>query len=206
MEPSKKTFIVAVSGASGTLYAVRLLKAMLSSPYTVYLIYSEAGKMVAAHETGYSGGSMKQFLEDRSTVFHDRAELIELDANDLFAAPASGSFAHQGMIVIPCSMKTLGAVASGISENLIQRAADVTIKEKRPLILVVRETPLSPIHLKNMHHAAVSGATIMPASPSFYHHPETIDELIDSVVSRAMDHLGISHEFPRWRDDRDALR
>ncbi len=198
-----KKIVVAICGASGSIYGIRLLKALLDKQIKVYLIISGAGLKVLEHETGYKAGSrsgsFESFLEDQGIFFHEKACLNRYDQDDLFAPPASGSFRHDGMVIAPCSMKTLGAIASGIADNLIHRAADVCLKEKRPLILLPRETPLSPIHLKNMYRAAISGATIMPPSPSFYFNPETISDLVDSVIARVLDHLKIEHDlFKEW--------
>jgi 4-hydroxy-3-polyprenylbenzoate decarboxylase len=190
-----KKIVVAICGASGSLYGIRLLKALLNKPVNVYLIISGAGRMVIQHETEYKGGSFESFLKDEGVVFHEKALFQTLDEKDLFAPPASGSFRYDGMVIAPCSMKTLGAIVSGIADNLINRAADVCLKEKRPLILLPRETPLSAIHLKNMYKAAISGAVIMPPSPSFYSKPKTIDELVDTVIARVLDHLKIEHDL-----------
>jgi len=190
-----KKIVVAISGASGSIYGIRLLKALLNTPVNVYLIISRAGKMVLKHETGYSGGSFESFLKDEGIVFHKKAVFEILGENDLFAPPASGSFRYDGMVIAPCSMKTLAAIVSGIADNLINRAADVCLKEKRPLILLPRETPLSTIHLKNMYEAALSGAVIMPPSPSFYSIPKTINDLVDTIVARVLDHLKIEQRL-----------
>lgn len=187
----RQTLIVALCGASGSIYGLRLLSALLSRPSHVYLIVSSAGKKVMAHECGYAGESMDEFLRSRKVVFHEQAKLSVLDEHDFFTPPASGSFRHQGMVIVPCTMGTLGAIASGLASNLIQRAADVCLKEKRPLILVPRETPFNMIHLENMLTLARAGATIVPPSPSFYSNPQTIDDLADTVVARILDHLGI---------------
>jgi 4-hydroxy-3-polyprenylbenzoate decarboxylase len=200
-----KKIVVALCGASGMIYAIRLLRALLEKPLSVHLIISEAGREVLKHETDYTSGSFSAFLKDQAVQFHENARLIEHDPKNLFAAPASGSFRHAGMVIAPCSMKTLGAIAGGIADSLVNRAADVSLKEKRPLILLVRETPLSVIHLKNMHTAALSGATIMPASPGFYAHPRTLFDLVDSVVARILDHLSIEQDLMgQWGDQDDV--
>ena len=196
-----KKIVVAICGASGSIYGIRLLKALLDKQAKVYLIISGAGLKVLEHETSYKAGSrsgsFESFLEDQGVLFHEKACLNRYDQDDLFAPPASGSFRHDGMVIAPCSMKTLGAIASGIADNLIHRAADVCLKEKRPLILLPRETPLSAIHLKNMYRAAISGATIMPPSPSFYFNPKNISDLVDSVIARVLDHLKIEHNLSK---------
>jgi len=160
-----KKIVVAICGASGSIYGIRLLKALLKNPVNIYLIISSAGYKVLEHETGYNGESFSSFLKDKGITFNKNAYLYTHDQDDFFAPPASGSFRNDGMVIAPCSMKTLGAIAAGIADNLIHRAADVNLKEKRPLILLPRETPLNIIHLKNMYVAAKAGATIMPPSP-----------------------------------------
>ncbi len=131
-----KKIIVAICGASGSIYGIRLLKALLNKPVNIYLIISNAGYKVLEHETGYKGESFSSFLKDKGVVIHNDAGLNIYKHDDFFAPPASGSFKNNGMVIAPCSMKTLGAIASGIADNLIHRAADVNLKEKRPLILL----------------------------------------------------------------------
>lgn len=191
----KKTFVVALCGASGSLYGLRLLKALLERNTRIYMIISRAGKQVLAHETGYSGQPFDRFLTDRGVRISDNSELISIDEQDFFSPPASGSFRHDGMVICPCTMGTLASVACGTAGNLIHRAADVCLKEKRPLILVPRETPLNMIHMENMLKAAKAGATILPAMPSFYGRPVSIDELADTVVARILDHLDVAHDL-----------
>ena len=197
----KKKIIVAICGASGSIYGIRLLKALLNKPVNIYLIISNAGYKVLEHETGYGGESFSSFLKDKGAVIHKDAKLNIYEQDDLFAPPASGSFRNDGMVIAPCSMKSLAAIASGVADNLIHRAADVSLKEKRPLILLPRETPLNLIHIKNMHKAAMSGATIMPPSPSFYFNPKTISDLVDTVIARVLDHLKIEQDLVgQWGD------
>ena len=190
-----KKIVVAICGASGSIYGIRLLTALLKNPVKIYLVISRAGYKVLEHETSYKGESFSSFLENNGIIFNKNAYLYTYDQDDFFAPPASGSFRNDGMVIIPCSMKTLGAIASGMADNLIHRAADVNIKENRPLILLPRETPLSIIHLKNMYVAAKAGATIMPPSPSFYSNPKNISDLVDSVIARVLDHLKIEHDL-----------
>ena len=185
-------------GASGSIYGIRLLKALLETPVDVRLIISRAGEAVLRHETDYTG-SITDLLKAKGAALHPDSRLKQYEPDNLFASPASGSFRHSGMVIAPCSMKTLGSIAAGIAGNLIHRAADVCLKEKRPLILVPRETPLSLIHLKNMQQAAEAGALILPAVPSFYSRPQTIHDLVDSVVARILDHLDIEQQLvPQW--------
>ena len=190
-----KKIIVAICGASGSIYGIRLLKALLNKPVNIYLIISNAGLEILKYENGYRGKDLASFLKDKGVVIHKDAGLNIYDQDDLFAPPASGSFRHDGMVIAPCSMKTLAAIASGVADNLIHRAADVNLKEKRPLILLPRETPLNIIHLKNMYMAAKAGATIMPPSPSFYSNPKSISDLVDTVIARVLDHLKIKQDL-----------
>jgi 4-hydroxy-3-polyprenylbenzoate decarboxylase len=178
----KKEFVVGVTGASGAIYARRLLE-MLCRDARVHIIISDVARQIAEYE----GVRLDGF----KASYH---------ANDkLFASIASGSHRYDGMVVIPCSAKTLAAIANGYADNLITRTADVCLKEGRTCILVPREMPLSRIHLKNMLAAEEAGATIMPASPGFYTRPETIDDLVDMVVARVLDHLGVENNLAqRW--------
>jgi flavin prenyltransferase len=197
----KEKFIVSICGASGSVYGVRLLKAILCMPLHVILIISPSGYKVLAHETNYKEfTSLLEFLNSQGVIPHKDAVLEVVDSNDIAGAPASGSFIHSGMAIAPCSMKTLAQISSGIADNLITRAADVTLKENRRLVLLPREMPLSLIHLNNMTRALKAGATIIPPSPSFYSNPKTIEELIDTVVARVLDHLGIDNNLvKRWK-------
>lgn len=179
--------VVGMTGGSCTLYGVGLLKALEQLNIETHLVVSRMGEQVLAHECGLSLKDL-QAMATRS-----------YDITDLGAAISSGSFKTDGMVIIPCSMNTLGAVAGGVSANLIHRAADVTIKERRRLVLVTREMPLSPIHLENMLKLSRLGVTIMPASPGFYHKPQTIGDLVGIMVGRTLDQLGIDGNlFERW--------
>jgi 4-hydroxy-3-polyprenylbenzoate decarboxylase len=178
----KKEFVIAVTGASGICYAHRLLD-VLCTDATVHIIVSEVAQKIAVHE----GVDLSGF----NAKYHEN--------NKMFSEIASGSYRYDGMVVIPCSQKTLAGIAHGYADNLITRTADVCLKERRKCILVTRETPLSAIHLANMATAHQAGATIMPACPGFYHHPKTIDNLVDMVVSRVLDHMGVEHTLTeRW--------
>ncbi len=177
-----RRIVVGVSGASGMIYARRLLD-HLAGKAEVHLIITPIAREIARHEAIE--------FDDTELFFH---------APDNLAAPvASGSFLHHGMVIVPCSMKTLSAVAHGFTPNLLTRAADVTLKERRPCILLLRENPLSRIHIENMLRAHDAGALIMTASPPFYHRPDDIIGLVDAVVARILDHLNISHSIEgRW--------
>jgi 4-hydroxy-3-polyprenylbenzoate decarboxylase len=177
-----KEFVVGVTGASGVIYARRLLE-VLCEEATVHIVISETARQIAG-------------IED---VNLDGFDAIYAENSNLAADIASGSFRYDGMAIVPCSMKTLAAVSNGLAENLIGRAADVCLKERRPLLLLLREMPLSRIHLKNMLAADEAGATVMIASPPFYQHPKTIDDLVDMVVARVLDHMKVEHSLgTRW--------
>lgn len=183
-----------ITGASGAPYAVRLLQALNDAATPVRLIVSGYGMRLLAEESGI--GSTDELRA--ATGDWSRVELY--DALDRGATPASGSAPTRGMVICPCSMGTLASIAAGTSRNLVERAADVALKERRPLILVPRETPLSLIHLENMTRLTRAGATILPAAPAFYNRPESIADLVDFVVARILDHLGVEHRLAkRWR-------
>ncbi len=195
-----KTYVVAISGASGSIYGVRLIKALAESGARVLVILSHAGCKVLAHEMGMEPGhSFLDFLVQYG-INEDHLQKVDVFTQEQIAsAPASGSFVHDGMAVVPCSMKTLSAVASGYADNLITRSCDVSLKEKRPLVLVPRETPLGLIHLENMVRACRAGAVLLPPAPSFYSFPATMEDLVDTVVARILDHLGAAHTLvQRW--------
>jgi flavin prenyltransferase len=197
----EKKIVIAICGASGAIYGIRLITVLAQMPVSIYLMISKAGRTVMAHETGFGHSSIQLFLEESGIQIHEYAHIYEFDPDDSFAPLASGSFKHHGMVIAPCSMNTMAAIATGVTGNLIHRAADVCLKERRPLILVPRETPVNRIHLKNMIRLSDAGATVLPAMPGFYHQPKTIDDLVDSVVSRILDHLGIDHDLSkRWGD------
>jgi flavin prenyltransferase len=188
--------VVGITGASGAPYAVRLLQALTAAHRPVSLIISKYGMRLLATESG-----IESIDELRDAVGIDAwASYVEVFSNDdRGARPASGSSLTSGMIVCPCSMGTLSAIAVGASRSLIERAADVTLKEGRKLILVPRETPLSAIHLGNMLRLARAGAVVMPASPGFYHRPKEVSDLIDFVVARMLDQLGVRQTLvSRW--------
>ena len=196
-------FTVAITGASGSLYAQRTLVHLAASGVVerINLILSGAAETVAQVELGVDlrGASSKKINEWIGLPSDSR--LLHLQRLDNMAArPSSGSHPQEGMVVVPCSMGTLGAIASGAGTNLIHRAADVTLKEGRRLILVPRETPYNAIHLENMLRLARAGAHIIPASPGFYHRPRTIESLVDHLVFRILDHLGVPHsQATRWQ-------
>jgi len=180
--------IVAITGASGVVYGKRLLKVLREKNVETHLIISKAAEKVIEHELEMTRNDMEKLANHA------------YDVDDLSAPVVSGSFKTDGMIIIPCSMKTLAGIAHGYSDNLVLRAADVTLKEKRRLILVPRETPLNAIHLRNMLGLAEQGVVIVPAMPAYYHKPRDVDDLVDFVVGKVLDLLGIEHTlYKRWR-------
>lgn len=202
-----KHVLVAMTGASGSIYGLRLIEALLRAECRVSLLLSEPGRQVLNHECGLNWSA--ECAERRQQVCaHFRAERIAvLDNADLFAAVASGSNPADAMVICPCSMGTAGRVAAGLSGTLLERAADVMLKERRPLLLVPRETPLSVIHLDNLLRLARAGAVVIPAMPAFYHGPRSLDDLVDFVVGKVLDQLGVGHElFKRWGGEDRAGR
>ena len=179
--------VVAITGATGVVYGVEMLRVLKDLGVETHLVLSEAAVTNLALETKYTVAEVKAL----ATVCHSN--------KDVGAAPASGSFRTRGMIVAPCTVKTLSAIANSFTYNLVVRAADVTLKEGRKLVLMVRETPLHKGHLQLMTHAADLGAVILPPMPAFYHHPETLMDVIHQTVGKALDQVGIEHDlFRRW--------
>jgi len=190
--------VVAVTGASGAPYAVRLLEALAAAGRDVWLVVSSHGWRLLDTESGV--GSLEALRARVGPAAWD-ARVTVFDDGDRGARPASGSARAAGMVVCPCSMGTVAAIAAGTSRSLVERAADVALKERRPLVLVPRETPLSAIHLENMLRVTRAGAVVLPASPGFYHRPDTIAELVDFVVARVLDQFGVEHAVGRrWGD------
>ena len=191
-------YVVGITGASGSIYGIRLIQQLALKKHTVNVVVTSAGKMVMKEELGVSGlGKMDKL--GLSKVKNN----IKIWENNNFEAPfMSGSSAPEAVIIIPCSVGKLAAIANGISGNLVERTADVALKEKRQLILVVRETPLSLIHLENMVKVTRAGAQILPAMPAFYHHPKTIDDMVNFVVGKVLNLLRIEHNlFKSWRKE-----
>ena len=189
-------FTVAITGASGAIYAQRTLMHMARSGVVerINLIMSEAAKTVAKVELGVDLTGADRAAVNRWLGLPADSRMLQLHRLDNVAArPSSGSHPQEGMVIVPCSMGTLGAIASGAGTNLIHRAADVTLKENRRLVIVPRETPYNAIHLENMLRLSRAGAHIIPASPGFYHRPPTIEALVDHFVFRILDHLGVPH-------------
>lgn len=180
--------VVAITGASGVIYGKRLLEVLQETGHETHVVVSAHGWEVLRHECGLG----REEIKGLATVLHE--------AENVGASIASGSFLTDAMVVVPCSMKTLGSIAAGIAENLVVRAADVMLKEGRKLVLVPRETPLSAIHLENMLRLAKLGVRILPASPGFYHCPSDLSAVVDMMVGKICDSLGVEHQlFPRWQ-------
>ncbi|WP_318478876.1 flavin prenyltransferase UbiX [Photobacterium leiognathi] len=199
-----KRITLAWTGASGAPYGLRLLECLLAADYQVYLLISSAARVVLATEHGLKlSASPDKAREQLVEHLHcDADKLIVCGKDDWFSPVASGSAAPKQMVVCPCSAGSLASIAYGMSDNLIERAADVVIKERGQLLLVVRETPFSTIHLENMLKLSKLGVTVMPAAPGFYHQPQSIDDLIDFMVARILDHLGLEQGLvPRWGYD-----
>lgn len=190
--------VVAITGASGAPYSVRLLQALVGAGRDVWLVISSHGMRLLETEMGIASVDA---LAARVGGEGWRRHVTVFDDGDRGARPASGSARTAGMVVCPCSMGTLSAIATGASRSLVERAADVTLKERRRLILVPRESPLSVVHLRNMLEVTTAGAIVLPAAPGFYHRPTTIDQLVDFIVARVLDHLDVPQQLaPRWAD------
>ncbi|MBC7909460.1 MAG: UbiX family flavin prenyltransferase [Pyrinomonadaceae bacterium] len=199
---------VAITGASGAIYAQRALMHMCASSAVerINLIMSEAARTVARVELGANLGEVDSHAINEWLKLPADSKLIRAHRLDNMAAkPASGSHVQAGMVIVPCSMGTLGAIASGACTNLIHRAADVTLKEGRKLVIVPRESPYNAIHLENMLRLSRAGARILPASPGFYHRPKNIEELVDHLVFRILDQFGIPHsQATRWQGEKEV--
>jgi len=196
---SNKVITLAITGASGAPYALRLLSCLLNSGVKVHLLVSNAGKVVLSTEADFPELKTHEQLCVALSDRFDSKNLLIHELNDWFSEPASGSALIDAMVVCPCSMGTLSAIANGASNSLLERAADVTLKESRQLIIVPRESPYSSIHLEHMLKLSKMGVNIIPASPGFYHKPTKIEDLIDFIVARILDQLQIPHELSkRW--------
>lgn len=194
-----QNYIVAITGASGSIYGIRLIQALLKAGCYVNLVISDTGKKVILHETGLDFSDSPASITNGLNYFGENNKITLFDNHNLFSTIASGSTKNDGMIVVPCSMGSLSRLASGNSQNLLERTADVMLKEKRPLILVPRETPLNQIHLENMLKLAKMNVDIVPAMPAFYQKPKNMDDLVDFVVGKVLDLLKVEHQlFERW--------
>ena len=183
-----KKIIICITGASGTIFGVRLLEVLRAVPaLETHVVISKWGQQTLEHETSWSAKDVRELAD------------VAYAAGEISAAVSSGSFRTDGMVIVPCSMRTLGCIANGYGDSLIHRAADVVLKERRRLIVVPRETPLSEIHLENMLRLARMGVTILPSDPAFYAHPKTIADLVDHTVARILDQLDVESDLiKRW--------
>jgi flavin prenyltransferase len=195
-----KRYVVGITGASGAIYGLRLVEELLASGGKVTLLLTDAGRQVTAFETGLK--LPEPFVDCQAALRgyfrgHEQFEYVAL--NDFFAPVASGTSAPDAVVVCPCSMGTAGRIAAGLSENLLERAADVALKERRELILVPRETPFNQIHLENLLRLSRAGAHILPAMPGFYQHPQSVADMVDFVVGKVLDSMKIEHQLcKRW--------
>lgn len=193
-----RRWIVAVTGASGAPYGIRLLRALVELGVPADVIVSEHGWRLLRHE-GHVGSE-----EDLLAAIGGSGKLRFFDNANRGARPASGSAPYLGMVLCPCSMATLSGIAHGTSRSLVERAADVTLKERRKLVAVLRETPLSAVHLENMLAVARLGAVVMPAAPGFYHNPREVSDLVDFIVARVLDHMNVQHRIGyRWTGEEE---
>lgn len=174
----KKRILVCITGASGATYGVRTIRMLRKLDHEVHLVVSKWGEETLKHETGLTVKELEKEVD------------VRYSEDDLYAGPASGSYHLDAVVVIPCSMKTMAAIAHGYADNLIVRAADCSLKERRKLVLVPRETPLNLVHIRNMAAVTEAGAIVLPASPAFWHKPDTVEELVDSIVDRVLTHIG----------------
>ncbi|HVL49272.1 MAG TPA: UbiX family flavin prenyltransferase [Candidatus Thermoplasmatota archaeon] len=183
-----REIVVAMSGASGAPYGIKVLETLAKTDFRVHLVTTPTAERILRYETGRDPADLRRLAHAVHAI------------DDFFAPIASGSHDFAGMIVAPCSMKTVGLIANGIADDLIARTGDVCLKERRPLALVVRETPLSTIHLRNMTTLSEAGATIVPAMPAFYTKPKSIDDMVAYVAGKALDALRVPHDlYPRWK-------
>lgn len=190
--------VVGITGASGAIYAVRFLQHASHYFNQLLVIASEHALSVARTELGVEVDA--NALCAQSLLGAEYSNIVFLNPKDYFTPPASGSFRHDGMVIIPCSMGTAGRIAHGVSDDLLTRAADVCLKERRKLILVVRETPLNLVHLRTLTALTEAGAVVLPASPAFYHRPRSIEELVDTVVARVLQQLGVEQQIvAQWQ-------
>ncbi len=196
-----KSFIVAITGASGSIYGIRLIEGLLKSKHKVYLVISKQAFSIIKIETGINwAGNTASEIEKKIQKYFFSKNIKYYSENNLSAPFSSGSFITDGMFVVPCSMKTLSGIANGYANNLIERAADVMLKESRRLILSPREMPFSAVHLENMLKLARLGVKIIPPVPAFYHKPKNIKDIIDFVVGKILDSAEVRHNiFKRWK-------
>jgi len=200
-DPALRRIVVGVSGASGAIYALATLRALLAEGFEVHLVISPLGERLLHEEEGVAlaKDGIEEALARRYGAPPGPGRIVRHPVKDLGAAISSGSFRTAGMVIVPCTTKTLAGIATGASHTLVERAADVCLKERRRLVLVVRETPLSLVHLRNMVAVTEAGAVVLPASPAFYQKPRTIDDLADFIAGRVLNLFGVPQTlFPAW--------
>jgi 4-hydroxy-3-polyprenylbenzoate decarboxylase len=195
-----KNIVVGITGASGSIYGLRLIEELLTAGKLVTVLLTNAGRQVLAFETGLEiPDDKQQGLQQLKEYFKGDDNLTYFSLNDFFAPVASGSSSPDAVVICPCSMGTLGRIAAGLSDNLLERVADVALKENQKLLLVPRETPFNQIHLENLLRLSKAGAQILPAMPGFYQQPETVADLVNFLVGKILDNLAIEHQlFKRW--------
>ncbi|MEE4254029.1 MAG: flavin prenyltransferase UbiX [Desulfuromusa sp.] len=195
-----KNIVVGITGASGSIYGLRLIEELLTARMHVTVLLTNAGRQVLAFETGLEiADDKQQGLQQLKEYFKADDNLTYFSLNDFFAPVASGSSSPDAVVICPCSMGTLGRIAAGLSDNLLERVADVALKENQKLLLVPRETPFNQIHLENLLRLSKAGAQILPAMPGFYQQPETVADLVNFLVGKILDNLAIEHQlFKRW--------
>ncbi|WP_199614958.1 UbiX family flavin prenyltransferase [Paenibacillus alkalitolerans] len=200
-EKTNRGWVVGITGASGAVYGVRLCQALMGLGYHIHLVVTDAGWRVLKEELGWNSARREATLREQLGGYSGSYAYYPI--SDIGAAVASGSFRTEGMAIVPCSMGTLAAIAHGLSDNLLERAADVVLKEGRRLVIVPRETPLHAVHLQNMLALAQMGVRIVPATPGFYHRPQTVDELVGFLVGKVLDSMGVEHDlYQRWGEER----
>ncbi|GGG57659.1 flavin prenyltransferase UbiX [Paenibacillus radicis (ex Gao et al. 2016)] len=198
----KKRWVVGITGASGAIYGIRLIEELINASYIVHLVVTEAGWRVLKEELGWETSRRQAALELRFAEEMASGQLVFHPNADIGATIASGSYRVEGMVIIPCSMGSLATLANGISDDLLARAADVMLKEGRPLLLVPRETPLHAIHLENMLKLSRLGVRIIPAMPAFYYKPQSMEEMVNFLVGKVLDSMNIEHSlYRRWGDE-----
>ncbi|PZD93736.1 aromatic acid decarboxylase [Paenibacillus sambharensis] len=203
--PAAGKWVVGITGASGSVYGIRLIEVLLAGGVQVHLVITEAGWRVLKEEAGWAVSKRQEALEAHFGRYLSEGALRYHPVADIGASIASGSFRMDGMIIVPCSMGTLASIAHGTSDNLMTRAADVMLKEGRKLLLVPRETPLHAIHLENMLKLARLGVRIIPAMPAFYYRPQTMRDMIDFMVGKVLDNMPFEHDlYRRWGDEQDG--
>lgn len=200
-----KRWVVGITGASGSVYGIRLIEVLLLMEYEVHLVVTEAGWRVIKEELGWETARRSAALELRFGDAVAEQRLVYHPNADIGASIASGSYRVQGMVIVPCSMGTLASISHGISDDLMTRAADVMLKENRKLLIVPRETPLHAIHLENMLTLARLGVRVIPAMPAFYYKPQSMEEMIDFLIGKILDNMTIDHDlYRRWGDEQNG--